>query len=249
MPTQLTRPTADRTPSPNGDASATPRTIRPRRTLPGSRAVVGGLLVAVAAVGTYAVATGAGHTSGAAYLAAAQDLPAGHRIERSDLGTVDADLPAATRARVFTDADSLVGAVTLGPVQEGELVQSGAVMRRARGAVRPELSFPLEEEWAVGGDLRPGEHVDLYATYDTEGEPVTRLVVADAEVRAVEGSGSGGLDADETVVLTLAVQDRGEVLAATNAVRGGDVNVVRTTGTADDGGPTEYRAGEATRGD
>jgi hypothetical protein len=39
------------------------------------------------------------------------------------------------------------------------------------------------------------------------------------------------------------------VLAATNAVRGGEVNVVRTTGTAHDAGPTEYRAGEATRGD
>src|SRR3954464_14532051 len=100
LPTHLTtQPTRDRTPGSNGDAGATSRTIRRRRTLPGSRAVVGGLLVAVAAVGTYAMATGAGGDAGTAYLAAARDLPAGHRIERGDLGTVDADLPAATRVR------------------------------------------------------------------------------------------------------------------------------------------------------
>ena len=153
LATRLTEPTRDRIPSPNGDAGAAPRTIRRRRTLPGSRAVVGGLLVAVAAVGTYAVATGAGGDAGTAYLAAAQDLPAGHRIERTDLGTVDADLPLATRARVFTDPDSLVGSVTLGPMHEGELVQSGAVLRRQRGRGPPRAVLPARG--GVGGRRGP----------------------------------------------------------------------------------------------
>ncbi|HEY4378497.1 MAG TPA: hypothetical protein VGM93_15125, partial [Acidimicrobiales bacterium] len=69
-PTRLTPATG---PSPTGD----PRSIRPRRGLPGSRAVVGGLLVAVAALGTFAVTTGAGRHAVPRYIVARRPITAG----------------------------------------------------------------------------------------------------------------------------------------------------------------------------
>ena len=112
-----------------------------------------------------------------------------HRA-RATSAPVDADLPAAYPCRVYTDPDSLVGSVTLGPVQHGELVQAGAVHAPGARCGPPRALLPPRGgAGRSAATSQPGEHVDLYATYDTDGEPVTRLVVADAEVRAVEGVG------------------------------------------------------------
>jgi flagella basal body P-ring formation protein FlgA len=105
------------------EASAGSPLPRPRRqSLPGGRAVVGGLLVAAAAVGTYAAHGAAVATPGTRYVVAAHDVAPGRALVAGDLTTVAIDLPGGTRAVSFTDARPLDGAVTLGALRAGQLI-------------------------------------------------------------------------------------------------------------------------------
>src|SRR5215210_6359354 len=97
------------------------RAVRRRRGLPGSRAVVGGLLVAASAVGLFAAASSSDAGPGHSYVVARLDLA-----------------PALT-SRVFDRADALVGATLLAPLGAGELVQTSAVVARRGDAVSREL--------------------------------------------------------------------------------------------------------------
>ena len=75
-----------------------PRVIEQRRGLPGSRAVVGGLLMAVAAIGVFAAYTDATSGSGAQVVVAVRDLRVGHVIDQADLRAVAAELPRSARS-------------------------------------------------------------------------------------------------------------------------------------------------------
>src|SRR5689334_14240346 len=90
-------------------SSPSSRTLRRRRTLPGGRAVVGGFLIAVAAVGTFAAYTSATADTRVAYLAASHDLSIGHRITTADLAYARSTLPSFAAARAFRRPAELVG--------------------------------------------------------------------------------------------------------------------------------------------
>src|SRR5205085_11204950 len=66
-------------------AGAGRRVVARRPALPGGRAVVGGFLVALAAVGGFAGWTRATADTRVRYLAASRDLPVGRRIGPGDL--------------------------------------------------------------------------------------------------------------------------------------------------------------------
>src|SRR5947209_18990130 len=78
------------------------RVVVPRRTLPSGRAVTGGFLVAIAALGTFSAyrSTAAGPTH--RYLVAARDIAAGTTVQPSDLATTTVDLPDDLARRAFT---------------------------------------------------------------------------------------------------------------------------------------------------
>src|SRR5688500_7653472 len=72
--------------TPNGrHAPGDGRVIRRRRPLPGNRAVVGGFLVAVAIVGTFATVSSAGDDHRITLVVARDDLAVGDRITADDL--------------------------------------------------------------------------------------------------------------------------------------------------------------------
>ncbi|HEX9993902.1 MAG TPA: SAF domain-containing protein [Acidimicrobiales bacterium] len=224
--------------------NGTRRTIRGRRALPGGRAVLGGLLVAVAAVGTFAAYGNATAGPSTSYAVATADLPAGHRVEPADLELRRMDLPASVAGRAFTSADAVVGAVTLAPLAAGELVQAGALVPPG-GAPAPaaELSFAVPVDRAVNGTLRPGERVDVLATYGTGGAAHTMVVVRGALLLA-DDEGEQAIGAS-TRVLTLALEDPDDVVRVTHAVRAGEVTVVRaTTASGATGTIDDYRPGE-----
>ena len=60
------------------------RSITPRRSLPSGRAVVGALLVTVAAVGSFVVATAGESTPDVSYLVAARPIDAGESVTVAD---------------------------------------------------------------------------------------------------------------------------------------------------------------------
>lgn len=202
--------------------------------LPSSRALVGGLLVTVAAVGVLAAHAGASGSPGGRWVVAARPLAPGSVLTGADLRVVHGSLPDELVAQGFTSTDELDGATVLAPLGGGELVQRSAVLTDGGADPPPqpahEFSFVLERERAVNGDLRPGEWVDVLATYGTGGTASTSVVAHRATVLQV-AEGTTAIGSSGTVVLTLGVTEPVEVLALTHAVDAAAVTVVRATRT------------------
>lgn len=215
----------------NGSApGSSARQVRPLTRLPGSRAVVGGFLVAASAVGTFAAYTAATTAPAGSYVVVTDDLGAGERLTATDLALVALDLPPEQHRLAFSDPAVLDGATALAPLAAGQLVQTSDVAKPAGGPHRAQISLSLDPGSALGGDpglLGPGERVAVIATYTQAGAPETATVSTDAEVVRVLGAGertgAGGL----TVVLAVPPDDL-EPLA--QAAAAGVVTLARTTG-------------------
>jgi Flp pilus assembly protein CpaB len=200
-----------------------PRLVRRRRPLPSGRAVFGGFLVAVAAVGTFAAA-GGGEDRRVAYVVARGDLAVGHRLKADDLATARLDVPDFVRARAFRSTADLVGAVVVGPVARGELLQASAVVRGEVGG--RQVSFPVDGARAVDGTLQPGEAVDVLVTYGTGEQASTAVVARRARVVRLRRP-SGTLSDGRNVVVTLSVDNDDQASALAHAASAGTVTLVR----------------------
>ena len=218
-----------RGPSPRAVRAPSGRPLRRRQALPSGRAVIGGFLVALSALGIYGAWSAATAGPSERYLVARRDLPLGSQITPSDLALVTMDLPdSLVRNAAFTDPDELAGVTVVGAVRRGELVQAGDVLRRTGGPTDLEVSFSIEPSRALGGALVSGELVDVHATFGTGTDSYTAVVVAAA--RVLSTSSAGGPLADEAETITLAVKNRQEALALSHAVNAGEITLVRTGG-------------------
>ena len=200
-----------------------------------------------AAVGLFAIAGADAEADRHAVVVAVEDLVPGSRLRASQLRVVDVDLPPDTleRAHPGHDLDALVGGVLLAPVAPGELVQRSAVAE-ATGegtAPTPEFSFAIAEDRAVAGSLRPGEHVDVLATYGSGSGATTLVVARGATVRASDAADDATLAGTDTLTVTLALGDPTTVLALAHASQAATVTLVRTTGSAATPGLDHYRPG------
>lgn len=205
------------------------RTLERRRTLPSGRAVVGGFLIALAAVGGYGAVI-LNRAPLPRFVVAATTLRVGQRITPSDLTTEPMRLPANLADNLaFTRPATLVGAVVVAPVQAGELLQVSDVVASPGPGRDRELSFPIAPARALDGDLRPGDRVDVLATFGQAGSAVTTAVVEDADVVAVSAS-SGGLAGSSDLVITVRLRTPAEVVALVNAVNTGEIVLVRASG-------------------
>ena len=208
------------------------RAVRRRSTLPTGRAVVGGFLVALAGLGIFAAYSSATAGPTTSYVVARRDLPIGTRLTAGDLTSLPMDLPdVVARDAAFASEVPLVGATTVGPVRRGELVQAGDVVKKRSGAGELEVSFELEPARALAGTLRPGERVDVLATFGAGGDTYTVTVVRQAKVLET-GRDRGGLAGGDTDVISLAVPTSDDAMALTHAVNAGKVTLVRSTGAA-----------------
>ena len=226
---------------PNGAGG---RPLPPRHALPGGRAVLGGFLVALAAVGIFAAYAAATAHDTEQYVVARQELPLGHRLVAADLTRLPMELPPALRARAYRDASALVGAVVIGPVGRGELVQASDVLAREGAGVGREISFPVQSARAVDGQLKAGELVDVLASYGSGNDAYTTAVVRGARVvHRSQPRGSLGDSADE--VITLSIPNRGDALAVAHAANAGSLTLVRAAGPegSGTGDGTSYRPG------
>jgi Flp pilus assembly protein CpaB len=212
--------------------------IHPRRGLPGGRAVVGGFLVAVAAVGVFAAVTGSSQGPSTDYVVAAHDLPAGRVLTLDDLDTVALDLPADQASGAYRYPPSLIGTITLSPLAAGELVQASAIGEPVADGV-PTVAMSLPAAAALGGDLRPGDLVDAYVTFGSEVEATTELVVPGATVVAVSSPTDDVVAEAGQVQVRLAVPDPAQRIELVNAVNAGAVTLAGVTG-----GEATGRAGD-----
>jgi pilus assembly protein CpaB len=232
MPMNETSPSSG---APSG-APSPRRTVRRPGSLPSGRAVLGGLLVAAAGVGVFAAYAGAQETPTHQVVVADTDLPAGHRLTADDLRLEAADLPTGTLASTHATVESLVGSVTLAPLGADEVVQGSAV-RSPDVTHEPvhEFSFPVDRDRAVDGDLRPGERVDLLATYGTGNDAYTAVLARGAVVTAIDSSSRSTLTSGGALVLTVALGSADQVLDIAHASQVASLTVVRATLADSDG--------------
>ena len=216
-------------PAPGGVAR---RIVDRRMGLPGARAIVGGLLVAVAGVCTFAAWQQASGGDGGPYAVAARPILPGQSLTADDIRFEPIDLPAGLSAVAFTDASGIEGRVALGPIGDGELVQLGQVSDPGQSSPAAELSFSVARDRAVDGRLRSGDLVDVFVTDDGGTAAVAEGVqIVDA---AAHDGGSFGTSGELTITVTIADPALREPLI--QAVRQGELTLVRSTHMSSGGG-------------
>lgn len=213
-------PSPGRTSGP--DTAATDRRVDRRVGLPGTRAVVGGLLMAVAATGTFLAYANANQDHRVNVLIASRDLHPGEILAADDLAVVAVDVPAGVRG-LFGAVDAAVGRQILSPVDEGEFLPASATLERSTEDQALEVSIALPGHRA-GGRLLAGERVDVFSTWSGS---VTELVAVDARVLEISGASNDGLAGSEQVIVRLAVADFDQVEALVHAQAAGDITMVR----------------------
>ncbi|HET9609781.1 MAG TPA: SAF domain-containing protein [Acidimicrobiales bacterium] len=191
--------------------------------IPGARAVVGGLLVALAGVGTFVSWQQASGPPDRSYAVAARPLRPGDPVTADAVRFEPIDLPDGVASASFQAPADLEGRVLVAPVAEGELLQRGVLSDQGDAAAAAEVSLTLVRERAVDGRLQAGDTVDVYATH---GDGTS--LVAEA-VRVVAVSEAGGSLGGREVTVTLALTDQSRRVPVIHAARAGEVTLVRTT--------------------
>lgn len=244
-------------PSPLGEPTAPERPpasagqITRRRSLPSGRALVGALLITVAALGAFLVASSRSGGPETSYAVAAQAVEAGGPLVAGDIRLEGAVLPDDVAAQAFSDPDDLAGAVALAPILPGQLIAHGDVLLAGDTSARPspgqEYSFRLPRDHAVNGSLTSGDLVDVLATYGTGERTETWVVARDALVTAFDDGSDPALGDGDAVTVTLSVDDESTILRLVHASDSAVVTLVRATrGAALADGPERY-AGPADR--
>jgi Flp pilus assembly protein CpaB len=168
------------------------------------------------------------HDGTARVVVAAREIRAGERVGvddfRSEAVTMSAPL-LATVVRAH-DLDGVVGRIAGTTLAEGELVSRRVLRPRAARHGLRAMSIPIDPSRAVGGRLEAGDRVDVLFA----GERAVSIIVADAEVLAVDAPGRGGIgESTSPFTVTVAVSARQSQLVAA-AVADGNISLARTTG-------------------
>lgn len=228
--------------APSGRGGDRARTIRPHRALPSSRAVVGALLITLAAVGAFAVShrgTGAPTTR---YVVMITSIAPGARITANDIETRAMDLDSEVAAQSFGAVERVIGAVALAPMNAGQLVQVAdlalATKVDGRVLVGHELTFPVERD-RVPQNLRRGETVAVLATYGTGSEARTTTTAQQAVVLSFDTDGDT-IGTKRSARLTVLLSDPSMVIETAHASQAADITIVRTT-QADAALPSSFR--------
>jgi Flp pilus assembly protein CpaB len=213
------------------------RRVAPRSSLPSGRAVVGGLLVALAALGTFIAYRDATEGPTTLFVVAAGDVDPGARLGPSDLRLESMQLPHGVDASAFPSIDELDGAVALAPIRAGELVQAGAIVPPGAGESESsppssEFSFAVERTRALNGALNRGERIDVLATYGSGDTARTHVVARNALVTDINNEVSDTIGSASTVTVTLALPSPNEVLEAAHATQVAQITLVRATKSA-----------------
>ena len=216
------------------------RRIVRRRGLPRGRAVIGGFLVTLAAVGVFAAHRRAESPPDTAYAVLNRALAPNEEVRPGDIQLIPMELPTAQAMHAYSDLESLVGAVAIQALEAGELVERGDV--RETGGVRSsgEVSFAVPVSRALGSSLRAGERVDVLATYGSGVDAYTTTVVSDAVV--LFRGDAGGLAGADMVDVRLGVAQADEAMAVSHAVTVAEVSLVRAVEDGDGAeAPSVYR--------
>lgn len=204
----------------------------PRPRWANARTVLGLLLFAAALLIGRSILEGAKTT--VRVWAAAQDLRQDETLDGAELVPAEVKLPADVAANYAPATDDLDGAVLTRPVVAGELIPSAWIASGAAAEAGRSMTVPVTPEHAVGGRLRPGDRVDVYATFDSGDERArTSVLVRGVEVLDVVETGGLVVGEEAVVGLTVAVTP-GEAARLAFAIRTAELDVALVAGAEGD---------------
>ncbi|MFI5052884.1 MAG: Flp pilus assembly protein CpaB [Acidimicrobiia bacterium] len=166
--------------------------------------------------------------SGARVAVAAHEIRAGEAVRPADFRTEPVSMGESLIETVVRagEIQHLRGRIAGSTIPEGELVPRRTLRPRAARAGLRAMSIPIDPARAVGGRLASGDRVDVLFA----GARTVSIIVADAEVLAVDARGRGGIgDSSSPFTVTIAVTARQSQLVAA-AVADGNISLARTTG-------------------
>lgn len=177
---------------------------RSRLRLPSGRAVVGGLLVTLAAAGIFTVHRQASRPPTTRFVVATHTVEMGEVLRADDLGTIALELPRGVAGVPAADAERLVGRVAATRLDELDLLRPGDVLAAGRfdDPQAVEVALELPPARALERVIHPGSLVDVLST-DPDGEGTTVLAsgVRVTEVgNPAEGAGIGSSGAVRVLV-------------------------------------------------
>jgi hypothetical protein len=199
-----------------------------RGALPSGRAVVGGFLVALAAVGIVAAIEASDDGPAGRAVRLRHDVRAGGVLDIGDLEVVAVDLPDDVGAGLADDVGDLAGRVALHDLAADALVRRDDTVAAPDRPGTEEVSFAVPAARALGRAFRPGERIDVLATFEDGGVVCTDRIVRRAVVADFRTS-DGELGGGDDVVFVVAVDDPDTARLLTFAADTATLSVVSTT--------------------
>ncbi len=221
------------------------RVITPRRGLPNGRAIVGALLVTLATIGSFAVATSGGDGPRTEYLVVSSPIAAGEAVSLGAVTAEPMELSPTLIASALTTTAGLEGATALRDLHAGELLRADDLI--AAHSIDGEVITDIHEiTFSVPLDRTPpgvrrGDRVTILGT----SADVTTVAVEDALVLSIDtqpdqiGSSGNG-------TLTLAIDDAETVMGIAHVTQTTDITVVRSTRALADTYPAVITSDQAT---
>jgi Flp pilus assembly protein CpaB len=187
------------------------------------RTVAGLLLFTAAIIGGGRFLEAARTTSPA--WAATRDIPRGAPVTAADLRLVEVQLPGDLAAGYLSGREAPEGLIATESIRAGTLIATDSVDASAEVGPGRAITVPVAPEHAVGGALRPGDLVDVFATTSEGGAAAcTRLVAPGVEVLEAVAAGGIVLEGETLAGITLSVTPE-QAAALAHAIRTSEIDV------------------------
>lgn len=192
------------------------------------RTVLGGVLFGIAFFSGWQVIAAA--DAGYRVWAAGADLPSGTRLRGADLQLVEVGLAPEQLAHYVSGNVRLEGATLLQPVRAGHLLASTWVADADLAGTWRVITIPIAADHAVGGALRRGDRVDVFASVDAGRRGArTTLLVGGAEIEDLVRAGGLVMGEDSLAGVTVRVSPEDAARLAF-AIRTAEIDVARVEG-------------------
>ena len=202
------------------------------------RTLLGVLLFSIAFLAGQRVLEGARQTD--PVWVASKDLAEGIKLQSGDVELVEVRLPADLLDRYAHASEDLNGATLTRAVRAGELIPTGWLAPSNKQSALS-LTIPVPPEHAVGGALRPGDRVNVFATFDSaDVRARTTLVARDVEVLDVVTAGGVVTGGESFTGVTVAVSPAQAGTVAL-AIRAAEIDIARIDGATTPAPPRTVR--------
>lgn len=194
-----------------------------RQRTPNGRAILGGLLVAVAALGFAIAADRASAPPDTRFVVVAQPVAAGDIIRPEHLGLAPLELIGPVADAAVTQPDRVIGTIASHPLVTGEIVTESDILEKRDDTSRS-VTLELPAADASGTELTPGDLVDIAASDESSG--ATQLIGDAVPVSDIDGAGDDALGSTPVVTVRLRVADPNSARNLIDAHRRGALTLI-----------------------